>query len=57
MKKILISEWVPEECLAPYKEDYDFTCPSREKHAFSYDEVYEMIDYYDDYFLMDNEGE
>lgn len=57
MKKILISEWVPEECLAPYKEDYDFTCPSREKHAFSYDEVYEMIEDYDAYFILDNEGD
>ena len=57
MKKILISEWVPEKCLAPYKEDYDFTCPSREKHAFSYDEVYEMIEDYDAYFILDNEGD
>ena len=57
MKKILMSEWVPEKCLAPYKEDYDFTCPSREKHAFSYDEIYEMIEDYDAYFILDNEGD
>src|SRR5699024_10131357 len=57
MKKILISEWVPEKCLAPYKEKYDFTLPDKEKRAFSYNEVYEMIDDYDAYFILDNEGD
>ena len=36
MKKILISEWVPEECLKPYEGEFEFTVPSAEKHAFTY---------------------
>lgn len=39
MMKILVSEWVPEECLKPYEGEFEFTVPSREKHAFTYDEV------------------
>jgi glyoxylate reductase len=57
MKKILISEWVPKECLAPYEGRYEFTYPTREKHAFSYDEVYEMVEGYDAYFILDNDGD
>ena len=57
MKKILISEWVPQECLAPYEGKYEFTCPTREKRAFSYDEVYEMIEAYDAYLILDNDGD
>ncbi len=57
MKKILISEWVPEECLAPYKGKYEFTLPSKEKRAFTYDEAYKMIPAYDAYFILDNDGD
>lgn len=57
MKKILISEWVPGECLAPYEGKYQFTLPSREKHAFTYEEVYDMVADYDAYFILDNEGD
>ena len=57
MKKILISEWVPEVCLKPYEGKFEFTVPSREKHAFTYEEVYERIDQYDGYFILDNDGD
>ena len=57
MMKILISEWVPEACLAPYKGRYEFTYPDKEKGAFSYAEVYDMIEDYDAYFILDNEGD
>ena len=43
MKKILISEWVPEECLKPYEGEFEFTVPSAEKHAFTYEEAYNMV--------------
>ena len=33
------------------------TCPTREKRAFSYDEVYEMIEAYDAYLILDNDGD
>ena len=57
MKKILISEWVPQECLTPYEQDFEFTLPTREKRAFSYDEVYNMIENYDGYLILDNDGD
>lgn len=57
MKKILISEWVPKECLEPYKNQYEFMLPTKEKGAFSYEEVYEMIEEYDAYFILDNDGD
>lgn len=57
MKKILISEWVPEQCLEGYKDRYEFTLPSKEKHAFSYEEAYNMIEDYDGYFILDNDGD
>lgn len=57
MKKILISEWVPQECLTLYEQDFEFTLPTREKRAFSYDEVYNMIENYDGYLILDNDGD
>ncbi len=57
MMKILVSEWVPEECLKPYEGEFEFTVPSREKHAFTYDEAYDMIEDYDGYFILDNDGD
>lgn len=57
MKKILISEWVPEECMAPHTGKYEFTVPTPEKHAFTYEEVFEIIDQYDAYLILDNDGD
>lgn len=57
MKKILISEWVPEECLKPYEGEFEFTVPSAEKHAFTYEEAYNMVEDYDGYFILDNDGD
>ena len=42
MQKILISEWVPAQCLASYEGKFSFTLPSEEKHAFSYEELLEQ---------------
>ncbi len=57
MKKILISEWVPEECLLPYEKTFSFTLPSKEKHAFSYEELLRQIPEYDGCLILDNEGD
>lgn len=57
MKKILISEWVPKQCLEPYKERFAFSLPSAEKHAFSYSELLERIQEYDGCLILDNEGD
>ena len=57
MQKILISEWVPAECLAPYEGKFSFTVPSAEKHAFSYDELLEQIPEYDGCLILDNNGD
>ena len=57
MTKILISEWVHQACLTLYEQDFEFTLPTREKRAFSYDEVYNMIENYDGYLILDNDGD
>lgn len=57
MQKILISEWVPNQCLEPYKDEFSFTLPDKEKHAFSYDEVLAQIVDYDGYLILDNDGD
>lgn len=57
MQKILISEWVPDECLAPYKGEFEFTLPTREQRAFSYDEVLVQIADFDGYLILDNDGD
>ena len=57
MQKILISEWVPNQCLEPYKDEFSFTLPDKEKHAFSYDEVLAQIADYDGYLILDNDGD
>lgn len=55
MKKILISEWVPEECLLVYQDRYKFTVPTKEKRAFSYGELYKMINDYDGCLILDTD--
>ena len=57
MKKILISEWVPEDCLSPYKEQFEFELPSKEKHMFSYDELLTKAADVDALFILDNDGD
>ncbi|MGI6030470.1 MAG: NAD(P)-dependent oxidoreductase [Eubacteriales bacterium] len=55
--KILLGQWVPEECVAPYRNAYDFCFPDAEKIAFSYEEVLEQIDQYDAYLVIANKGD
>ena len=57
MQKILISEWVPAQCLVPYEGKVSFTLPSAEKHAFSYEELLEQIPDYDGCLILDNDGD
>ena len=57
MQKILISEWVPAQCLASYEGKFFFTLPSEEKHAFSYEELLEQIPDYDGCLILDNDGD
>ena len=57
MQKILISEWVPAQCLVPYEGKFSFTLPSAEKHAFSYEELLEQIPDYDGCLILDNDGD
>jgi len=56
-KKILISDWIPPECLTPYEANYEFTVPSQEKGAFTYDELCLMIAGYDAYFILESRGD
>lgn len=57
MQKIIISEWVPAECLEPYKGEFSFTLPDEEKHAFSYGELLKKIPEYDGCLILDNDGD
>lgn len=57
MNKILISEWVPSQCLAPYEDRFSFTVPSQEKKAFSYEELLEQIGAYEGCLILDNDGD
>ena len=57
MKRILISEWVPEECLRPYAGEFDFTMPDHEKYAFTHKELCDMVGDYDALFIRKNKGD
>ncbi len=57
MQKILISQWVPAQCLVPYEGKFTFTVPSAEKYAFSYEELLEQIPDYDGCLILDNDGD
>ncbi len=57
MKKILISEWVPSQCLAPYEGEFAFTLPTAERRAFSYEELLEQIGDCDGCLILDNDGD
>ena len=57
MDKILISEWVPAQCLAPYQDEFLFTLPDEDKHAFTYEELLDQIPDYDGCLILDNAGD
>ncbi len=52
-QKILVSKKVPEECLAPYEAEFEFTMPGDYDTAFSLEHIIEMIPEYDGYFEID----
>lgn len=51
--KILISRWVPDECLKPYKNEFEFTLPQSSDIDFIYDDILARIAEYDAYFEID----
>ncbi len=57
MKKILITQWVPNECLEPYQGEFSITCPKEENTSFTYDEVKAMVADYDALFVIINKGD
>lgn len=57
MKRIIISEWVPDQCLEPYMEEFAFALPDEKKHAFTYEELLEQIPDYDGCLILDNDGD
>lgn len=52
-QKIIISKWIPEECLAPYLDEFDFTMPQFQGGEYSHEEIMEMIPEYDGYLDVD----
>lgn len=54
MKKILIAQPVPEECLEPYQGEFEFTVP---EEPFTYSEILEQIQEFDAYFIINNKGD
>lgn len=52
MKKLLITGWIPDECLAPYKKQLDICIPDKEKDSFSLEEVKAVIGDYDALFTV-----
>lgn len=54
MKKILIAQPVPKECLKPFEDEFDFTIPEK---PFTYEEVLGQIEKYDAYFVINNKGD
>lgn len=51
--KILISRWVPDECLNPYANEFEFTLPQSSDMDFSYDDILAQVAEYDAYFEID----
>ena len=52
MNKLLITGWVPENIIAPFRKDFDITVPDEKKEFFSFDEVKAMIGDYDALFTV-----
>lgn len=51
-KKLLVTGWIPEDILAPFREKFSITAPDAERVNFSLDEVSEMIGEYDAMFTI-----
>lgn len=52
MHKLLITGWIPEGILKPYRETLDITVPDREKVNFTMEEVASMVGEYDAMFTI-----
>lgn len=52
MHKLLITGWIPEEILAPFREKFDITVPDAEKVNFTMEEVKSMIGEFDAMFTI-----
>ena len=52
MKKLLVTGWIPEQILAPYREKFDITVPDAERVNFTMDEVGQMIGEFDAMFTI-----
>lgn len=52
MKKLLVTGWVPEKFLAPYRAALDITVPTQEKASFTFEEVEALIADYDALFTI-----
>lgn len=52
MNKLLITGWIPDEILTPYKGKIDITIPDKDKINFTVEEVSEMINEFDALFTI-----
>ena len=52
MKKLLITGWIPENILKPYREKFDITIPDGEKINFTMEEVEAMVAEFDAMFTI-----
>ena len=55
-QKILLSKRVPEECLAPYEDRFEFTLPPDDT-AFTYERILELLPQYDGYLDIDRDAD
>lgn len=52
MKKLLITGWIPEAILEPFREKFDITVPDEQKTNFTMDEVKQIIGEFDAMFTI-----
>lgn len=52
-KKLLLTKWIPEACLAPYEDRYEFTMPDVPDVTMPEEKVLELLPQYDALFAID----
>ncbi|MCI8342242.1 MAG: 3-phosphoglycerate dehydrogenase [Firmicutes bacterium] len=52
MKKILLTQWVPDVCKEMFKNELEFVCPSKEKLSFTREEILNEVADADGIFLI-----
>ena len=55
-QKILLSKRVPEQCLAPYEDRFEFTLPPDDT-TFTYERILELLPQYDGYLDIDRDAD